>query len=177
MENKPIINLVGWLLLFSALGFFLYGIGYAIYLSWDGNVEKEYAPALEGIIASLQALLLTNLGMLLGISVANPQSGIAQQLLLGRPAKGVEAQKLDLPDPLSLREKIQLFGLVVYVVSLIVCVVTWAVNDFPSGLSNDTTTTTKREVLPLIAASGKIFFGVALAYLTLVLTTKPAQGQ
>lgn len=171
--NKPLVSLVGWLLLFSALGFFLYGIGYAIYLSWDGTVEKEYSPVLEGIIASLQALLLTNLGMLLGISVANPQSGVAQQLLLGGSKKELEAQKLDFPDPLSLRDKIQLFGLAIYVVTLIACVVTWAVNDFPSGMSAEATTTTKREVVPLVAASGKMFFGVVLAYVTLVLSKKP----
>lgn len=164
--NKPLVSLVGWFLLVAALGFYLFGIGKAIHLTLAEKAinEGDYSPVLESLIASVQALLLTNLGMLLGISVANPTSSVAHQLLLARPAAAASAPVGGIPNPLSLREKIQLLGLALYVFSLVLCVAAWAGDNF----SNDA-----RRVVPLVSTSGKMFFGVALAYLTLVLSNKP----
>lgn len=159
--KSPAIAYVGWLLLLTALGFYLYGIGEAIYLTWPKEgMKREYSPVIESVISSIQALLLTNLGVLLGISVANPQSAVAQQLMLNRRS-GMDAQIIKPVDPLELRDKIQLFALCLYVLSLISCLITWAVNDFSSET---------KEVVPVVSASGKMFFGVALAYLTAVLS-------
>lgn len=160
--KSPVIAYVGWLLLLSALGFYVYGIYEAIRLSWpDKHIgTDEYSPVLESVISSLQALFLTNLGMLLGISVAKPQSEVAKQLMLGRLG-GNNAQALQVTDPLLVRDIIQFFALALYILSLIGCVVTWAANHFSSK---------PEEVVPLVSASGKMFFGVVLAYLTAVLS-------
>lgn len=164
--NKSIVSLTGWALLIAALGFYLYGIGKALQLTFSALpiTAGDYSPVLESLIASVQALLLTNLGVLLGISVTAPTSAVAQKMLLGRAAQGVQVQSLELPDPLTMREKIQLFALALYILSLVACVVAWAVNNF----SDD-----QAKVVPLVSASGKMFFGVVLAYLTMVLSSKP----
>ena len=163
--KSPVIAYVGWLLLLSALGFYLFGIGQAIYLSWSAKDigADAYSPVLESVISSIQALLLTNLGILLGISVAKPGSGVAQRLMLGAGSTK-DALRLPITDPLLLREKVQLFALTLYILSLIACVVTWAMNHFSSET---------KDVVPLVASSGKMFFGVALAYLTTVLRQDP----
>jgi len=68
-----ITSFVGWLLILSALAFYLYGIGDAIPLSWKGGIgEGDYPEVINTTINSIQALLLTNLGIVLGISVTKP---------------------------------------------------------------------------------------------------------
>lgn len=66
----------------------------------------------------------------------------------------------EVPNPLAFREKIQLTAMVVYILSLIACLVTWAHDNF-SSIGTD--------VLDTISQSGKMFIGVVLAYLTAVL--------
>jgi hypothetical protein len=150
---------VGWLLLLSVLAFYGYGIGAAVELSWGrGPITESYNNVIYTTVGSIQALLLTNLGVLLGISFVKPESAIARQVLLSTSKL---AQIKGPVPPLELREKIQLFAVVLYVVSLIVCSITWIVDDF----STDT-----KDVVPIIPDSGKMFLGVALAYLTAVLS-------
>jgi hypothetical protein len=157
MKN-PIVSLTGWLLLLSALGFYGYGIGKAISLSWSLTPisDKDFPATIATTISTAQALLLTNLGILLGIAITKPTSVMASQLMLSR----TKIALADVTDPLLIRDKVQLFALVIYILSLITCLVTWIKNDFSSNPA---------EVVPLVAESGKMFIGVVLAYLTAVL--------
>jgi hypothetical protein len=153
---SKIITLVGWLLLVSALGFYAFGVYQAIaqtLVSSDSQPVK-YPEFLATSIGSIQALLLTNLGILLGISVKAPTSGIARYLKLTGGTQGVTAS------PLELKEQIQLFAMVIYVISLIACLITWVSVDF---------VTDSKLVVSLITESSKMFIGVVLAYLTVVL--------
>ncbi len=158
--KSPAVAYIGWLLIFAAISFYGYGIFEAIRLSWSKTPigESDFPAFLATTISSIQALLLTNLGILLGISIAKPESGVAMQLMLGK----IDKQKItaEIKDPLEIKEKIQLFSLVIYIISLIACMITWAKNDFSSAPT---------DVVSLIAESGKMFIGVVLAYLTAVL--------
>lgn len=162
----PITNYVGWLLLAGVFGFYVYGLGLAIDLSWTGNIAKgSYPAALSTAISSIQALLLTNLGALLGISVTNRQSSVAHALLLHGPSTagggGAGAAQFPAPpDPLALREKVQLAALVLYILGLLAYLITWGHADFVSDDSR---------IVDLVSQSGKMFIGVAIAYLTAVL--------
>lgn len=159
MKN-PAIAYVGWLLIIAASVFYGYGILEAIALSvGDKSIDKDAYPAiLSSTVSSVQALLLTNLGVLLGISVAKPGSAVARQLMLS--GKISDQQKLEPTDPLELKDKIQLFALVVYVISLIICLIVWGMKKF----SLESTV-----VVSVIPESGKMFIAVTLAYLTAVL--------
>jgi len=160
--KSPIIAYVGWLLILSAIGFYGYGIVEAILLSWSKTIPVDYDKYPETIsttISSIQALLLTNLGILLGISIAKPDSAVAKQLML--KSKGQLGIAAALPNPLDIREKIQLFALIIYIISLIACLITWAYNSFSSK---------QEDVVAVISESGKMFLGVVLAYLTAVLS-------
>jgi len=161
MKN-PIIAYIGWLLLLSALGFYVYGIYEAIKLSWPKDPGTEiikYHDVLSTTIGSIQALLLANLGILLGISIAKPHSGLAKQLMLNKTTNKI-GMAPDISAPLELREKVQLFALVLYVCSLIACFITWSTNGFSSD---------SKDVVSLIPESSKMFLGVVLTYLTAVL--------
>ncbi len=162
MKNS-IVSYVGWLLIAAALGFYVYGIYEAIRLSWPQYPdikEGAFHEVLSTTIGSIQALLLANLGIILGISIANPNSAIARQVMLN-PTGGAVPQAP--PPPMDLREKIQLFALVLYVLSLIACLITWIVNHFSSNPNH---------VISLIPESGKMFIGVVLAYLTAILRSQ-----
>ena len=167
MKNS-IASYVGWLLLVAALGFYIYGMGKAIYLSWPFKVLPTittitptpnpdpipFWPELATLLSSIQALLLTNLGMVLGISITNRNSTLAKALLLNTAiTKGIQTPP---PDPMQLKEKIQVFAVIVYILVLIACLITWIHNDFTSFPS---------EIVSVVAESGKMFLGVILAYL------------
>lgn len=160
--NKSTISYVGWLLVIAALGFYGYGVFEAIYLSWPGDVSPEpikYSEVLSSTIGSIQALLLANLGMVLGISISNPQSGLAKSLMLNKNTS-VDVS-LAPATPLDVKEKVQLWALLIYVIVLIACLITWIKNEF---------STDPKIVVSIIPESGKMFIGVVLAYLTAVLS-------
>ncbi len=157
MKNS-LFNYVGWLLLISIFGFYAYGIIRAIQLSLWGQ-PHDFPVALSTTISSIQALLLTNLGALLGISVVNPQSAVANALMLKPRNKASGNLQVAPPDPLMMRDKIQLAALVIYVVSLIACTITWMHFNFESDHHN---------MVDCVSESGKMFIGVCLAYLTVV---------
>jgi hypothetical protein len=69
--KMPVTAFVGWVLIIAAFGFYLYGVADAIYLTLEGKAET-YNGVLSSSTSSIQALMLTNLGALLGISVTNP---------------------------------------------------------------------------------------------------------
>lgn len=147
---------VGWLLLISALGFYGYGIFAAITLTLPSSgIAIKYPEFLSTSIGSIQALLLTNLGMLLGISVTSPSSNVAKFLKLTGQNQGV------VPSPINLKEQIQLFALVIYILSLIACLITW----IKVGFKTD-----PEIVVSVVTESSKMFIGVVLAYLTVILS-------
>jgi hypothetical protein len=154
--NTRIAAYVGWLLIAAATAFYFYGIADAICLSWSkvpGSEPIPYPEVLSTTIGTIQALLLANLGMVLGISITNPKSGLANSLMLNK--------EVQVDTPLQVKEKVQLVAVVIYVIALIACMITWGVNKF----SNDS-----KDIVPIIAESGKMFIGVVLAYLTAVLS-------
>lgn len=155
---KKVVSWVGWLLLFSALAFYGYGIYNAIQQTLAGVSADDYPEFLSTTIGSIQALLLTNLGFVLGISVANPASRMALAVGLNRP--GIAQAGMAPPAPLDLKSQVQLFAIIVYLLSLIACLIAWIIRGFPI----DTT------VVPLVAESAKMFVGVVLAYLSVVLS-------
>ena len=163
--KSPIIAYVGWLLVLSAVSFYVYGIYEAIYLSLGKMPigETDYHPVLASTVGSIQALLLANLGILLGISIAKPNSNIARQLMLNKP-NNKTSFTAEIPPPLDIREKIQLVALVLYVVSLIACLATWIANNFSAD---------SKDVVSVVPEAGKMFIGVVLAYLTAVLSKQP----
>ena len=168
MKNS-IASYVGWLLLFSALGFYIYGMGHAISLSWlytppdpDLIIDPKIAnaipdikfwPELATLLSSIQALLLTNLGIVLGIAITNRNSAVAKALLINRKA-------ITSPDPMELKAQIQIFAVIIYILVLIACLITWIHNDFSNS---------PNEIVSIVAESGKMFFGVILAYLATLL--------
>lgn len=162
--KSPVSAIVSWLLLIAAIGFYGYGVIEAIILSWPNDVPvdyEKYPEIISATVSTLQALLLTNLGMVLGISIAKPESALARNLMLG--PSGNKLGVTDLTDPTDIAEKIQLFSMLIYIISLIACLITWGHNSFA---------TEKVAVVPVITESGKMFVGVVIAYFTVVLSLK-----
>jgi hypothetical protein len=159
--KSPIIAYVGWLLVLVALGFYVYGIYEAVALSWkEIDIEQsQYPEVLSTTIGAIQALLLANLGILLGISIARPDSSVAKSLMLSSFKE--RADGFIPPPPLQIKDKIQLFALVIYIFSLVACLITWG---------HDSFSTDSKKVVSIISESGKMFIGVVLAYLTAVLS-------
>lgn len=157
---------IGWILLLAIFGLYSYGLITAIDLSWTGDIpEGKYPEALSTAINSMQALLLTNLGALLGIAVTNPASAIARTLKLRSASSAAQGAALPAPpNPLNVREYIQLAALIIYVLGLIACTIGWGHDDFSSD---------SKHVIDVVSTSGKMLIGVALAYLTAVLQSSP----
>jgi len=156
--KKLIIAATGWLLLAAALAFYAYGIQQAISLSWGSQevTDTSYPKVLATMIGAIQALLLTNLGAILGISVAKPNSALSRFVMLGKPTAALE-----IPAPLDIKEQIQLFALICYFLSLITCMVAWIHEGF---------STNPKEVVTTVTESGNMFVGVILAYVTGILS-------
>lgn len=158
---KPNLTfLVGWLFLIVIFGFYIYGIADAIILSISEKTDK-FSEFVATTISSMQALLLTNLGALLGVSVARPQSAVARNLFLGQNATTelTEEEK----DPLLFKEKVQMFALTIFMLSLIACLVTWIIKEFNPEAG---------KVVPVVVDSCKVFVAVGLAYVALFLAKK-----
>lgn len=159
---------VGWILLLGIFGLYAYGLTIAIQLTWIGDIPTgKYPEALSTAVNAIQALLLTNLGILLGISVTKPNSPVARALML-QPATPPKQQDGDLkaaaltapPDPLTLTDQIQMAALAIYIIGLIACTITWIHNDFTSDSSKS---------VDVVTSSGKMLIGVAITYVTAVL--------
>jgi hypothetical protein len=161
--KSPIIAYTGWFLLLAVFGFYGYGIVNAIWLSLGNGSAKDYPAFLLTTIGSIQALLLTNLGVLLGISITKPDSGVARQLMMQNTRKVIPPPT----DPMELKVQIQLFALVIYVISLVACLVTWIIKGF---IVDD-------QIISIIPESAKMFVGVVLAYLTAVLGIKGTNNE
>lgn len=151
---KDTISYIGWVLILSALVFYLYGITIAIVETIHATKENQsvYPSFLSTTIGSIQALLITNLGALLGIAIVKPGSGVARTLRL---ATARDAQS----SPIDIKEKIQLFAMILYILVLIACLITW----ISKGFTDDS-----RLVVPVVSESGKMFSAVIISYITAV---------
>ena len=159
MKNL-ITTATGWLLLAAALAFYIYGVGQAISLSWGSQeiTDTDYPKVLATMIGTIQALLLANLGAILGISVTKPNSALSRYVMVG---KHTAAMVPNIPASLEIKEQLQLFSLICYFLSLSACMVTWIHEGF---------STNPKEVVTTVTESGSMFIGVILAYITGVLT-------
>jgi len=157
---KQLPSLIGWLLVLAALGLFVYGIGDAIFVSFPKSPSTKplvIPEPLDVMVGTIGAILLTNLGAVLGISVSNPTSGLAKKILIQK------ADALDIPPPLNSREQVQYAALLIYLIAIVGCFITWAIKGFSSK---------PEEVVALIPQSGKTLIGVVSAYLAFILGVK-----
>ncbi len=159
---KQIPFFIGWLLVLAAFGLYAYGIEQAIYqsLSKLPPGQKPSIPEpLDVMVSSIGAILLTNLGAVLGISVTNPDSGLARKFLL------IKAGAAPIPPPLNSREKIQYAGVIIFILALISCFIVWAKKGFSSDAA---------EIVSVIPQLGKTLIGVVSAYLAFILGVNKA---
>jgi hypothetical protein len=159
--NKTLLSFAGWLLLIAAVAFYVLGIGKAVSMSWHPlkpEQLKEFPTFLSSSVSSLQAILITNLGALLGIATKMPNSAIAKQLMIftGGGRSGIN----EIIPPLEAKEKIQLAGVILLILSFIGCMIVWIKRDFVED----------NTILPTVVESGKMFIGIVLAYFTLILS-------
>lgn len=154
---KNLTAIIGWILLVSGLTVYVYGISYAIFFPIEVQEKSttilKIPETLETFTTSVGAILLTNLGAVLGISVVAPNAPIARIALS-------PAAFATVPTPISMREKIQVVAILIYVISLMACTLAWGVATFKAHPA---------PVAALIPQYGKTFIGVITAYLAFTL--------
>jgi len=91
-------------------------------------------------------------------AVTKPDSTIARAIRLG--SDNASAATLAPTSPSETKQNIQLYAMILYVMSLIACTICWIV----SGYQTDTT-----RIVPVIAESGNMFLAVVLAYVAAIL--------
>jgi len=161
---KQLPSFIGWTLLVISLGMYCYGIYYAIFIpdavtDSSGKIAGLTIPEpLDTLVAAISAILLTNLGAVLGISVTNPSSALAAKTLISK-------NMAEIPPPLSRRDIIQLTCVIIYIVVLLACFIKWAANTFQKPAE-------VKLVVPFVQQYGKTLIGVITAYLAFVLGTK-----
>ena len=155
-EKNPAIT--GWVLVIIAFSVYIYGIYFAIYTPLKKGNTLYIPEPLDSILSTIGAILLTNLGAVLGISVAKPSSGLARMTLIGNKDAAVQ-------DPITMREILQYCAVILYMIVLVICFFVWAKNTFlPDDKINP--------VVSIITQNGKTLFGVIAAYIAFVLGTK-----
>jgi hypothetical protein len=161
MKNNA---LIGWILILAVFGVYLYGAFHAIQISWTGkhpsSESLKIEEGLDAAISSINALLLTNFGAVLGISVAIPSSALSKNLLLS----GRSGTEKEIVPPMSKREQIQFASVLVFLLVLIASMVTYIYD----GWTSDT-----KSILPFVSQSAKMFIAVIVAYFAFILGTKP----
>ncbi|MBL0356522.1 MAG: hypothetical protein IPP72_06310 [Chitinophagaceae bacterium] len=155
-EKIPAIT--GWVLLLVAFAVYLYGIYFAIWMPIPKGNTVYIPEPLDSILSSINAILLTNLGAVLGISVAKPSSGLARMTMIRSNAAIVQ-------DPTTMREVIQYCAVIIYLIVLVVCFFVWAQNTFLEEGKI-------KPVVSVITQNGKTLFGVIAAYIAFILGTK-----
>jgi hypothetical protein len=164
---KNVVAIIGWLLLAAGIGSFIYGIYFAIFLSYEveehGLTVLKMPETLEAITTGVGAILLTNLGAMLGISITQPAAKTT------RIAFAPSAMRITVIDPPTIRDWIQTGAVLIYVIALVACGIKWASATFKA---------TPDLVVPLISQNSKTLIGVVSAYFAFVLAinSKPALG-
>ncbi len=154
--NKPIAYLLGFLV-FIGCGAYVYGIAQACIKSWpkDG-ADYEVAAFLTSTVTSIAAVLSTNLGAVLGITVSNPTSKF-RTTEAWNPVSFFKS-----PSP----SVIQTIACYVYILSLITAGIVWAYRDF---------TEDPDKIVPLIPELTKSLLGVIVGVLAISLNSNPGK--
>jgi amino acid transporter len=156
--------IAGWILIYAALACYLLAIGYGLWLSWNsGNTAPVIDEVIDTTITSLNTVLLTNLGVVLGISVAMPGSSLSRSFVPRSTLRG--AGEVD--NPLNNRERIQLGALLVFILALIACLVTWIV----------VVLVKKGHVAAFVGVASKTFIAIAIAYIGFILGNQHSTAQ
>lgn len=150
--RHPIYYLTAFII---SIGFALYifGIAKACIMSIGDSGDVEFNQVLSGAVTSIAAVLSTNLGAVLGISVSNPKS---------------EFRKLSTWNPSSIfvnsdPTTFQTIGCYVYIISLLVAAIVWAYKDF---------TTDPKDIVPLIPELAKSLLGIIVGVLAISFNPK-----
>jgi hypothetical protein len=161
--------LIGWFLILVALGFYLYGVYEAIAIAWEQkkngeNLVTVLPEGIDTILTSFNALLLTNLGIVLGISVTLPSSALSRNLIPRSSLHGAAGGEVR--DPLNSREQVQLVCLIAFLLALCACFVTWLVKEVWQG----------KTIVAYVSQSAKTLAAVLVTYLSFVLGTRQGNG-
>lgn len=163
MGKNNVVAYVGWFLLTAALGFYVYGMYEVVSQTFcSGKQPIKISEVLTTTLSSIQALLLANLGIILGISISKPESKVARAVLFNAGNSNLK----EVDSPMQIASKVQLFAVIIYILSLVICLVAWACKEFVTDAA---------KVVPVVSESGKMFIGVVLAYLTAVLGVRQQQ--
>ena len=152
--NKPITYLLG-LLIFLGCGLFVYGILKACLLSWSPeNSSYDMASFLTGSVTSIAAILSTNLGAVLGISLSAPNSSRFKISENWNPISFFTKPN---------QTNIQIIACYIYILSLLAAGIVWAHRDF---------ITETNKIVPLIPELTKSLLGVIVGVLAITLNIK-----
>lgn len=151
--RNPIQNLLG-LFIYLGCAFYIYGIALACIKSWPpGAVDFDFKVFLATTVTSIAALLATNLGAVLGITITNPNSSF-HKTKTWNPLSAITN-----PEP----NKYQVIAIYVYVASLLACTIVWG----KKGFTEETT-----HIIPIIPEMTKTLIGVIIGSLALGLNIK-----
>ena len=149
--SKPILYLLAFLI-FTGCVAFIYGISQACIKSWPmANGDYLIPIFLSSTVTSIAAVLSTNLGAVLGITISNPTSSL-------RNLKTWNPINLFInPSPTVF----QTVACYVYIVSLTAAAIVWAHRQFVS-----------ENIVPLIPELTKSLLGVIVGVLAISLNTQ-----
>lgn len=161
MMMKNLSALIGWVLILIGLGIYLYGIYYAIFtpiqvFDMAGNlVQLKIPETLDTLTTTIGAILLTNLGAVLGISLSQPKSALANRTSFSKAS-------LEISEPMNKREILQYIAVLIYLTVLFACFITWAFYSFQ-------TSGEAKPIVSLVEQYGKTLIGVITAYIAFAL--------
>ena len=151
--KKAITYLLG-LLVFLGCAVFIYGITQACILSWSpDNNNYEIAPFLSNSVISIAAILSTNLGAVLGISLSKSVSRFEDS------ANWNPARFFTDPN----QANIQIIASYIYIIALLGAAVVWVHRDFITDTSN---------IVPLIPQLSNSLLGVIVGVLAITLNVE-----
>jgi hypothetical protein len=159
---KNLTAFIGWLLVAVAACLYIFGIYSAIFqpvpnLDVTGKlIGYRIAEPFDTLTSSISAILLTNLGAVLGISITQPQSALANKTL-------ITTNSLTVPPPLTKKDVIQLAAIVIYILALTACFIAWTV------LVLQKSGAAIKPLVPLVEQHGKTLIGVISAYAAFLL--------
>jgi hypothetical protein len=149
---KPITYLLSILIALGCVTF-AYGVIKACMISLEKAPDLSLMPLfLASAVTSIAAVLATNLGAVLGIAIANPQS-LYRQSSTWNPLKVFSK-----PDPTTW----QTLACYVYIIGLLSAAVVWGIKNF---------TTDSNQIVALIPEMTKSLLGVIVGALAVSLNT------
>ena len=155
--KKPIKYLLG-LFIFIGCAIYIYGIVLACIESWPKHPSPYEIPVfLSTTVTSIAALLATNLGAVLGITITKSNS------LFGESKTWNPLTAFSEPEPTNF----QATACYIYVLSLIACGIVWAYR----GFEPDPTL-----IVPLIPEMTKSLLGVIIGVLAMSLNIQQGPG-